>query len=225
MRFLATLFITSPLSLCIAFSAENAAPPSNIAPSDMARQIELLIAQLGANSYAARQDAVGRLEKLDRAALHQLKQTLAKTNDPEVRLRAQGLIDKISESFDNAEHGIEQYFRLTALSMEHGINDAEFSKLIKHADSVLKQVERLLPAPERALKIGQTLYRAGRMLCDSGDLAAMPDRLRDRGTELFDDATSWLAQHYNANNRDAATLNLYNEAAAMFSKMREPRRQ
>jgi WD40 repeat protein len=69
--------------------------------------VEKLAAELGADDFDQREAASRELSKLGSAALKPLKKLVAESSDAEVRVRAQAIVDRLTEEVDLPLKGLE----------------------------------------------------------------------------------------------------------------------
>lgn len=84
---------------------------ATVSAAEPPRNLGSLIAQLGSEQYADREDAVRALDAIGGPALPLLRKAAA-SDDPEVRRRAAGLVRKIERRLDNAKWLVPTPFRL-----------------------------------------------------------------------------------------------------------------
>lgn len=82
-----------------AWAAEPESKPSTKAPVDekLKEKIKQLVAQLGHEDFAVREEATRQLADIGRPAVHALREAL-KHSDAEVRMRARRILDRIETS-------------------------------------------------------------------------------------------------------------------------------
>ncbi|MBL8796368.1 MAG: hypothetical protein JNM56_20890 [Planctomycetia bacterium] len=172
---------------------------SGFAAANQPTPIADLIARLGAQEFRTREQASAALEQQGEAALPSLRRARAETADPEVRVRAERLIEVI-EQRNRARHALQQIVRGLQQSKEPP-NDQQLTSAL-----YLAALGRPATAEER--QQGEQQLKAGGQRDTL--LAGMIDRLRQHAEYSKPLAEARLQmQEFRvemAGNRDAAWM-------------------
>ena len=140
-----------PLLISDVASADEPKPAAR--PADVEEPtIEDLVARLGDSSYSTREQASRALAGRGPAALPALRGAL-QSEDPEVRRRAEALIDQIARTPAQTDRQIRRRPPARALS-----DDPSIDRLFDHLDRLFDEADRVSPpSPQRLGRRFQTL--------------------------------------------------------------------